>query len=140
MVQKHELEKHDLAKEYEKLQRTIHQLQGENREERSAIEEDQWEKIDEVKEDNKTALAQMIEVGMDSKGQLTQVTGAYKSKLTKKDSYEKDSQEKLSKLNDLTTMTAELKQQIASSKKELTERNKTMEDKELRIYELKKKT
>ena len=82
----------------------------------------------------------MIEVGMDSKGQLTEVTGAYKSKRTKKESYEKDSQEKLSKLNDLTTMTAELKQQIASSKKELTERNKTMEDKELRIYELKKKT
>jgi hypothetical protein len=62
-----------------------------------------------VKEDNKTKLAEMIEVGMESKGMLTEVTGDYRSRKTKKDSYEKDSQEKLSKLNDLTNFTAELK-------------------------------
>jgi len=62
-----------------------------------------------VKEDNKTKLAEMIEVGMESKGMLTEVSGDYKSRKTKKDSYEKDSQEKLSKLNDLTNFTAELK-------------------------------
>ena len=62
------------------------------------IEENQWEKIDEIKELNKNDLAQMIEAGMDSKGSLTEVTGEYKTRRTKRESAEKDSQEKQSKL------------------------------------------
>lgn len=78
--------------------------------------------IDEVKEGNKTDLAKMIEAGMDSKGQLTEVTGDYKTRRTKRESSEKDSQEKQSKLQDLSNYTAELRQQILSSQKELQER------------------
>jgi len=89
---------------------------------------------------NKNDLANMIELGMDSKGQLTEVTGDYKTRRTKRESAEKDGQEKQSKLLDLTNYTAELKAQIESSKKELQEREQTMKEKEQRIYELKKKT
>lgn len=136
----HELEKHAREKEYDELQKQIRELQEANRGERKVIEEIQWETIDEVKEKNKNDLAQMIELGMDSKGQLTEVTGDYKTRRTKRESAEKDSQEKSSKLLDLTNYTAELKANIISSEKELEERNSTMKEKEQRIYELKKKT
>ena len=54
-------------------------------------------------------MAKMIETGMESKGQLTEVTGDFKTKRTKKESSEKDSQEKQSKLNDMTNITTELR-------------------------------
>ena len=115
----HELEKHAREKEYDELQKQIRDLQELNRGERKVIEEEQWEAIDEIKEQNKNDLANMIELGMESKGQLTEVTGDYKTRRTKRESAEKDSQEKQSKLLDLTNYTAELKAQIESSKKEL---------------------
>jgi len=87
----HELEKHAREKEYDELQKQIRELQDANRGERKVIEEIQWETIDEVKEKNKNDLAQMIELGMDSKGQLTEVTGDYKTRRTKRESAEKDS-------------------------------------------------
>jgi hypothetical protein len=74
------------------------------------IEEEQWTRIDEIKDCNKEELAKMIEAGMESKGYLTEVTGDFKTKRTKKESSEKDSQEKQSKLNDMTNTTAELRQ------------------------------
>jgi hypothetical protein len=40
----------------------------------------------------------MIELGMDSKGQLTEVSGDYKTRKTKKESSDKDNSEKISKL------------------------------------------
>ena len=40
---------------------------------------------------NKNDLANMIELGMDSKGQLTEVTGDYKTRRTKRESADKDS-------------------------------------------------
>jgi chromosome segregation ATPase len=115
-------------------------LQDKSRVERTHLEDEQWELIDEVKDKNKEELAKMIETGMESKGQLTEVTGDFKTRRTKKESSEKDSQEKQSKLNDMTNITAELRQQIQSYKTELKEREQTMQDKEANIYELKKKT
>ena len=105
----HELEKHAREKEYDELQKQIRDLQEQNRGERKVIEEEQWEAIDAIKEQNKNDLANMIELGMESKGQLTEVTGDYKTRRTKRESAEKDSQEKQSKLLDLTNYTAELK-------------------------------
>ena len=90
----HELEKHAREKEYDELQKQIRDLQELNRGERKVIEEEQWEAIDEIKEQNKNDLANMIELGMESKGQLTEVTGDYKTRRTKRESAEKDSQEK----------------------------------------------
>ena len=89
---------------------------------------------------NKNELAKMIELGMESKGYLTEVTGDFKTRRTKKESSDKDAEEKKSKLNDLMNYTNELRMQIESSRKELQEREQTMKDKESRIYELKKKT
>jgi len=77
---------------------------------------------------------------MESKGLLTEVTGEFKTRRTKKESSEKDSQEKQSKLNDMTNTTTELRMQIESYKTELKEREQTMADKDGNIYELKKKT
>lgn len=49
------------------------------------IEDRAWEDIDKIKERNKDELAVIIDLGMNSKGRLTEVTGTYRTKKTQKE-------------------------------------------------------
>jgi hypothetical protein len=45
---------------------------------REHIENDAWDKIDQIKEKNKEELAKIIDAGMESKANLTLITNDYK--------------------------------------------------------------
>ena len=112
----------------------------EHQEMRDKIENDAWDKIDQIKEKNKEELAKIIEAGMDSKGNLALVASDLKERRSQRDQLSRDINEKQTKLNDLLNLTNHLKQQIASQQGELKERETTIKDKDHRIYDLKKKT
>ena len=107
---------------------------------REKIENEAWDDIDRIKERNKEELAKVIEAGMESKAKLTLVTTDFKERRSQRDQLMREIKEKQEKLNDLIQLTNNLRQQIASQKGELNERQTTIIDKDKRIYDLKKKT
>lgn len=115
-------------------------MMKEHKEMRDRIENDAWDKIDQIKEKNKEELAKIIDAGMQSKAHLTLITNDYKEAKSKKEQFQRDIHEKQTKLNELIQQTNSLKQQILSQKGELKERETTIKDKDKRIYDLKKKT
>lgn len=52
---------------------------------RKEIEDDAWDKIDRIKDQNKEELALTIDAGMASKGLLTTETGQYKEAKNQKE-------------------------------------------------------
>lgn len=112
----------------------------EHKDQRDKIENDAWDRIDQIKEKNKEELAKIIDAGMQSKANLTLITNDYKEAKSKKETLQREIHEKQTKLNDLIQQTNSLRQQIQSQKGELKERETTIKDKDKRIYDLKKKT
>jgi len=140
MKQEHELQKQQKDNESKTLDSKINEMLDENKGARKKIEDDAWERIDVIKDKNKEELAQVIEAGLKSKGELTKVTGEYKNKRGKKDQLQRKIKEKSTKLADLLNQTTDLRAQIESQKSELAERGNTIADKDKRITDLKKKT
>jgi len=52
---------------------------NEHKQMREHIENDAWDKIDQIKEKNKEELAKIIDAGMESKANLTLITNDYKA-------------------------------------------------------------
>lgn len=71
--------------EIKELEQKIEELLKQNKGKRKDIEDSAWEKIDKIKERNKDDLAQIIDLGMISKAKLTEVTGEYRTKKTRKE-------------------------------------------------------
>jgi len=111
-----------------------------HKEERERIENDTWEKIDILKDKNKEELAKIIDMGMQSKCNLTLIHNDFKKKKAERDYNEKLIENKNDELNELFKSTNNLKQQIQSQIGELKERDTTIKDKDKRIIDLKKKT
>lgn len=82
----------------------------------------------------------IIEAGMNSKSDLTDVQAEYKEKKSKKERLASDIKDKQTKLNELIATYNELRANIASQALELSEREATIRDKDKRIHDLKKKT
>lgn len=136
----HNLQKEEKDREQKQLQAKITQLLDQNKVERKQIEDEAWLQIDHIKDQNKEELVLIIEAGMTSKTQLTEIQGKYKTQRNEKDQLSTNIREKQTHLNDLITEYNELKAQIASQTMELSERDATIADKENRIRDLKKKT
>mmetsp|Transcript_4420 Transcript_4420/g.6466 ORF Transcript_4420/g.6466 Transcript_4420/m.6466 type:complete len:278 (-) Transcript_4420:576-1409(-) len=111
-----------------------------HKEERERIENETWEKIDVLKDKNKEELAKIIDMGMQSKCNLTLIHNDFKKKKAERDYNEKLIENKNDELNELFKSTNNLKQQIQSQVGELKERDTTIKDKDKRIIDLKKKT
>jgi len=122
------------------LKETIEQMMKQHKELREKIENDAWEEIDILKDKNKEELAKHIDAGMESKCSLTMINNDYKLKKAEKDEAQKQISTKQSDLNGLYKMTNNLKQTIESQEGELKERATTIEDKNKRINDLRKKT
>lgn len=60
-----------------------------HQEERERIENDTWEKIDVLKDKNKEELAKIIDMGMQSKCNLTLIHNDFKKKKAERDLNEK---------------------------------------------------
>ena len=115
-------------------------LERANVDERKQIEEDAWIEIDELKDRNKVELGDIIEQGMKSKADLQKETGKYKTNNEEKKTLQMEIKEKGAQSRTLDQQIIELKNQIDAQKNELESRRVTIEDKDTRIIELKKKT
>lgn len=136
----HSLQKDEKDKERKQLQQKIDELLRINKEERKKIEDEAWSQIDVIKDRNKEELVVIIENGMYSKTQLTEIQGKFKTQKNAKEQLASDIKDKQTKLNELIATFNELKANIASQALELSEREATIRDKDKRIHDLKKKT
>ena len=118
----------------------IEELERDNIEQRKKIEDEAWVQIDEIKNSNKIELTQIIAQGMENKADLMTWTGLYKSAFASRETFLKNIKEKSATLRNLDQAILELKNQIENQKGELASRAATIEDKDARIIELKKKT
>ena len=56
-----------------------------HKDKRENIEDEAWNKIDKIKEENKEELAKIIDAGMKSKADLTLITNTYKEAKNRKE-------------------------------------------------------
>jgi len=122
------------------LKETMEKLMKDHSHLREKIENDAWEEIDLLRDKNKEELAKHIDAGMDSKCSLTMINNDYRLKRQAKEEEQRKISEKQSQLNLLYKQTNNLKQTIESQEGELKERATTIEDKNKRINDLRKKT
>lgn len=122
------------------MQARIEKLEQDNIVQRKTIEEEAWMKIEELKDKNKEDLTLQITKGIKDKASLQEVMSKYKTAQNQKDEMKR-------KVGDLTTQSRtfeqnirDLQNQIEAQKSEKEDRITTIEDKEARIIELKKKT
>lgn len=87
-----------------------------------------------IKEKNKEELVRITEQGLKSKADLQMTNNRYIEFRKKMDTYNKSIQEKQSLLNGQLQQTANSKQEIEGQKNEIMEREKTIRDKDNRIY------
>lgn len=118
----------------------MEQMMKQHKELREKIENDAWEDIDVLKDKNKEELAKHIDAGMESKCSLTMILNDYKLKKQEKLEAQELITKKQEELSALYKQTNNLKQTIESQEGELKERATTIEDKNKRINDLRKKT
>lgn len=123
-----------------KLKETMEMMMKNHKELREKMENDAWEEIDILRDKNKEELAKHIDAGMESKCHLTMINNEHKAKKTEKETAVRQIEEKQQELSNLYKTTNNLKQQIESQDGELKERLTTIDDKNRRIIDLKKKT
>lgn len=140
MQEDYKIEIEEQSKKTAILSQQIKQMEIENKEIRDQIENDAWEEIDSIKEKNKEELLKITKIGMDSKAELQLTNNKFLEQKKNRDSLVGDIQEKQTLLNGENTKTKSFRQEIQGQKNEITEREKTIKDKDERIYDLKKKT
>jgi hypothetical protein len=79
---------------------------------REKIENEAWNKIDEIKEKNKEELAKITEAGLRSKADLQLINNKYMDSKKQKDQLIRDIQEKQTHLNSQIQLTNNMKQEI----------------------------
>ena len=129
-----------LAEKAEELSEEIDRMQKENKDVRDKVETMYWNEIDEIKQRNKNELYKVTREGMDAKAELTLTTEKYGKSRTEKEGFEQTIKEKQGQLNNEIQKQATLKGEIENQKNEISERKRTIADKETRIFQLKKKT
>jgi hypothetical protein len=87
-----------------------------------------------IKEKNKEELVRITEQGLKSKADLQMTNNRYIEFRKKMDTYNRSIQEKQGLLNGQLQQTANSKQEIEGQKNEIMEREKTIRDKDNRIY------
>lgn len=85
-----------------------------NKLERKKIEDEAWDKIDQIKDDNKEELVGIIAMGIESKTRLTTIQGNFKKEKNEKEKLSTDIKDRQTKLNELVSTYNELKAQIQS--------------------------
>eukprot|EP00351_Strombidinopsis_sp_SopsisLIS2011_P002743 CAMPEP_0116889266 /NCGR_PEP_ID=MMETSP0463-20121206/24667_1 /TAXON_ID=181622 /ORGANISM="Strombidinopsis sp, Strain SopsisLIS2011" /LENGTH=207 /DNA_ID=CAMNT_0004555617 /DNA_START=2231 /DNA_END=2856 /DNA_ORIENTATION=+ len=88
MNQERELEKKLKDDEQRRLQDKIDNMIKKSKKKRKEIEDDAWDKIDRIKDQNKEELALTIDAGMASKGLLTTETGQHREAKNEKEKLE----------------------------------------------------
>ena len=122
------------------LSEDIKVLEEEQKHQRDEKENEEWNKIDEIKDKNKEQLESTTKDGLKSKAELTMTNNQYMGNKRDKDSKQRELEELSTQLSTELQQTQMLKQDIESQKNEIEERKKTIKDKQARIDTLHKKT
>ena len=96
MHQEHQLQKQQKEQEYKQKQEEIEKLEEANKKERKEIEEDAWNQIDQIKDDNREELNKLIKEGMDKKSDLQKETGKFRTAMLDRQALTKEITEKTS--------------------------------------------
>ncbi len=78
MLRDHQLEKDELEHTKKTLSQEIENMIKRHKDTREAVEQEIWDTIDKIKEDQKEALARVIDNGMKQKSDLTLINNEYK--------------------------------------------------------------
>lgn len=124
----------------QELSEQIKKMEHENKETRDRMENMYWEEIDEMKERNKNELYKQTHLGMNAKSELTMTTDLFGKAKAEKEGFEQTIKEKEDLLATEIQMQRTLKAEIENQVNEIAERQRTIKDKETRIFQLKKKT
>jgi len=76
----HLLERREKEAQKKALSQQIEQMIKSHKEERELVENQTWDKIEEIKEDNKRELAKLVDAGMKMKSDLTLIKNEYRHK------------------------------------------------------------
>ena len=129
----HKMNKDKLKLEKETLNAEIENMITSHRNLREQVENDAWDKMEQLKESQNQKLAAEVEKGMKQKAELTLIMTNFKKKTAEKkaawEQLETKNQELNQKINECTTV----KQQLANQKTDLYERLQTIKDKKRRI-------
>ena len=118
----------------------IEQMIKSHNEERERVENQTWDKIEEIKEENKRELAKLVDAGMKMRSELTLIKNEYRHKEQEMEALRQKIKEQNQELNTEIANTNREKQHIESMKNELQERGRTIKDKENKIDQYRKQT
>ena len=110
LIQDQKLQLDRQISETDRLKEKIEHMMKTHKAERETIENNTWIKIDDLKDKNKEQLAKKIDMGMQSKCNLTLIHNDFKRKKAERDGQEKEIEKKTEELNELYKSTNNLKQ------------------------------
>ena len=104
-----------------KLTEEIRDLEKLNKTVRDDKENEEWEKIDTIKEQNKEELMKVTTIGLSSKAELTLTNSNFTKKKKEKDTVQRELQELSNQLQTELSLTNNYKNEIDSQKNEIEE-------------------
>ena len=102
MLRDHQLEKDELEHTKKTLSHEIESMITRHKQTREQVEQEIWDTIDKIKEDQKEALARVIDNGMKQKSDLTLINNEFKQQRAQKEALQ----------NEITDMQSELNRKI----------------------------
>jgi hypothetical protein len=127
------LEKDELEATKKQLSSEIEVMILSHKQKREEVEQEIWDAIDKLKEDQKEKLALAIDTGMNQKGALTLINNEHNDKKAGKQALQTEIDNMVLELNKLLKQSEAHKNTIASQRSELSERETTIKDKDGRI-------
>jgi chromosome segregation ATPase len=108
------IEVEEQVKETNQLKEKMDNMIREHKEMREKIENDAWDEIDAIKDKNKEDLAEFIDAGMKSKGELTLITNEYRDAKGEQERLKRDINDKQTKLQEMMALSGTLRGTIIS--------------------------
>lgn len=127
------MEKDELEATKKQLSSEIEVMILSHKQKREEVEQEIWDAIDKLKEDQKEKLALAIDTGMNQKGALTLINNEHNDKKAGKQALQTEIDNMVLELNKLLKQSEAHKNTIASQRSELSERETTIKDKDGRI-------
>jgi cilia- and flagella-associated protein 57 len=124
----------------DKLQQEIKSLEREHQEVRDDIEQKAENEINQIKIENSAEILKITESGLLSRGKLQGTMKLLADKQTEVEELRRDIKKKEEDLKNQIDSNINLRQEIKGQRNEIKERERTIDDKKTRRYELRKKT
>lgn len=133
-------EREQLDEDKRRLSEKIEKMLKKHMEDRVKVENQKWDEIEALKEKNKEELADKIDKGMQEKASLTLIINDFRERNNRKIQFQNTIDELDKNLKEQMETAATKKAQLKSQFKELHERDHTIDDKNVKISDLYKRT